>query len=85
MLLISFNFVHFFFLFSNSLNNTGFLSTGDDSASGNWGLYDQQLVLKWIKDNIEAFLGDPNSVTLFGQGAGAAYVFFHMVSPLSQG
>jgi len=42
-------------------------------------------VLKWVKDNIEAFSGDPNSVTLFGQGSGAAYTFFHMVSPLSQG
>lgn len=63
----------------------GFLSTEDDASSGNWGLHDQRLVLDWIKANIDAFSGDPNKVTLFGQGAGAASVIFHLVSPASQG
>jgi len=52
------------------LFSTGFLSTEDDSASGNWGLHDQKLALEWIKANIDSFAGDPNKVTLFGQGAG---------------
>jgi carboxylesterase type B len=52
------------------LNATGFLSTEDDSASGNWGLHDQRLVLEWIKQNIDHFSGDPHKVTIFGQGAG---------------
>ena len=63
----------------------GFLSTGDEAASGNWGLHDQRLVLEWVKGNIDLFSGDPSRVTLFGQGAGAASVIFHLVSPASKG
>ncbi|KAK2724449.1 cholinesterase 1-like [Artemia franciscana] len=54
------------------LGALGFLSTGDGSATGNWGLHDQILALEWVKKNIHAFGGNPNSVTLIGQGAGAA-------------
>ena len=39
--------------------------------------------LRWVKENIAAFGGDPNDITLMGQGAGAASVALHMVSPLS--
>ncbi|CAG2174552.1 unnamed protein product, partial [Oppiella nova] len=60
-------------------------TTEDESASGNWGLFDQKLVLEWVRNNIAAFNGDPNLVTIFGQGAGAASVIYHMISPLSQG
>jgi len=35
----------------------GFLSTGDDAASGNWGMKDQVLALKWIQQNIQNFGG----------------------------
>ncbi|CAG2103189.1 unnamed protein product [Medioppia subpectinata] len=62
-----------------------FLSTDDESASGNWGLLDQKLALEWVRNNIAAFNGDPNLVTIFGQGSGAASVIYHMISPLSQG
>ena len=61
------------------------MSTEDDSASGNWGLHDQRLVLEWVKANIDHFSGDPHKVTIFGQGAGAASVIFHLISPASKG
>lgn len=64
---------------------TGFLSTNDDAAPGNFGLKDQNLALKWIKENIENFGGNPNSITIFGASAGGASAQMHMMSPLSRG
>ncbi|XP_046751717.1 esterase E4-like [Diprion similis] len=63
------------------LGPLGYLSTGDKVASGNWGLKDQVLALKWVQSNIKYFCGDPDQVTLFGQSAGAASV--HLLTMLN--
>lgn len=66
------------------VGSLGFLSLGIEGASGNLGLFDQNLALKWVHNNIKQFGGDPNRITLFGQSAGGASVGFHLISPLSR-
>ncbi|XP_071500640.1 acetylcholinesterase-like [Diadema antillarum] len=63
----------------------GFLTTGDDVVTGNQGMMDQVLGLKWVRDNIAAFGGDPARVTIAGESAGGGSVSLHMLSPLSTG
>ncbi|XP_035896767.1 venom carboxylesterase-6-like [Anopheles stephensi] len=67
------------------LGPLGFLSTETADCPGNNGLKDQNLVLRWIHENIASFGGDPRSVTVFGESAGGASGTYHMMSPLSKG
>ena len=53
--------------------------------TGNYGLYDQMTAIKWVRDNIEAFGGDPDRITIMGQSAGAMSVQQHCLSPLTDG
>jgi para-nitrobenzyl esterase len=53
-------------------------------ASGNYGLMDQILALRWVRENIARFGGDPNSITVFGQSAGGQDTGLLMTSPLSK-
>uniref|UniRef100_A0A673LKG0 Neuroligin-4, X-linked-like n=1 Tax=Sinocyclocheilus rhinocerous TaxID=307959 RepID=A0A673LKG0_9TELE len=62
----------------------GFLSTGDQAAKGNYGLLDQIQALRWVKENIQAFNGDPERVTIFGSGAGASCVSLLTLSHYSE-
>jgi para-nitrobenzyl esterase len=54
-------------------------------ASGNYGLLDMIAGLKWIKNNIAVFGGDPDKVTIFGESAGGIAVSMLCASPLAKG
>lgn len=76
--------------FNYRLGVLGFLELGDVlgkhyEGSGNNALRDQLLLLRWVRDNIAAFGGDPRRVTLAGQSAGAKDVAALLASPLSRG
>ncbi|XP_029023327.2 neuroligin-2-like [Betta splendens] len=64
---------------------SGFLSTGDQSAKGNYGLLDQIQALRWLNENIGHFGGDPERITIFGSGAGASCVNLLILSHHSEG
>ncbi|KAL8592794.1 hypothetical protein ACOMHN_045948 [Nucella lapillus] len=63
----------------------GFLSSGDPASAGNYGLFDQALALEWVKVNIKAFGGNSDTITLFGESAGAGSIGFHLLSPYTKG
>ena len=66
------------------LGALGFASNkvfASDGYNGNYGLEDQRLAMKWVQDNIAAFGGDKNNVTIAGESAGAGSICMHLASP----
>ena len=77
--------------FNYRLGPLGFLAhpeltaESEHKASGNYALMDSIAVLKWVRDNIEQFGGDPDNVTIFGESAGAAIAAGLIGSPEAKG
>ncbi|MGV0741178.1 carboxylesterase/lipase family protein [Mycolicibacterium sp. XJ870] len=70
------------------LGTLGFLAhpaLGPGGDVGNYGLADQQAALRWVRDNIADFGGDPEKVTVAGESAGGMSVCDHLVAPDSAG
>ncbi|XP_063636028.1 acetylcholinesterase-like [Cydia splendana] len=71
--------------FNYRLGPYGFMSLHRSDIPGNAGLRDQWKALIWVRDNIAAFGGDSDDITLFGEDAGAASVEVHILSRHSKG
>lgn len=72
--------------FNYRLGVFGFLAHPAFGAdAGNLGMADQRAALRWVRDNIAAFGGNPRNVTIMGQSAGGFSVCAHLASPLSTG
>lgn len=61
------------------------LAEENNGSCGNYGIFDQIASLKWVKENIKAFGGDPDNITLFGQSAGSLTAQTLLLSPLTKG
>ncbi|CAD0201642.1 unnamed protein product [Chrysodeixis includens] len=67
------------------LDALGFLCLDTEEVPGNAGMKDQVAALRWVRDNIASFGGDPNNVTVSGESAGGASTCYHLLSPMSKG
>ena len=59
----------------------GFMSTHNAEIKGNYGMWDQQLAIRWVHENIADFGGDNNNITIFGESAGSSSVVYQMLYP----
>lgn len=73
-----------FVTFNHRVGLHGFLSLGTPDLPSNAGLWDQNLVLNWVRNNVAAFGGDPDDVTVDGHSSGAISAALHAVSPHSK-
>ena len=60
-------------------------ATTAEDASGNWGTLDLIRSLEWVRENVSAFGGDPERVTIFGESAGGVNVYSLLLSPRAKG
>lgn len=67
------------------LGPLGFLALPGTNIQGNMGMKDQLMAMRWVKQNIAKFGGDPGRITISGLSAGAVSVHAHILSPLGQG
>lgn len=74
-----------FLSFNYRIGILGFFNVPGTDITGNYGMLDQVLALKWVQNNIASFGGDPNKVTIFGESVGGNSVSLHLISPLSKG
>lgn len=70
---------------NSRLGTLGFLSTDDEHAQGNYGLKDNVLALRWIRENIQNFGGDANKITVAGQSAGAVTIHNLLLTNTTEG
>lgn len=63
----------------------GFFALKNSTARGNYGLWDQMMAIRWVKDHIDDYGGDPNSITIVGQSAGGFSVGFLALIPQNRG
>jgi len=61
------------------------LRSSKDNTTGNWGMQDQALALRWVGKHIRHFGGDPSRVTVIGWSAGAASISVHLAVPQQRG
>src|SRR5580693_9542666 len=71
--------------FNYRLGALGFLDVPEENPTGALGLHDQVAALRWTRDNIAAFGGDPDQVTVYGLSAGGKSVTNLLASPLTRG
>eukprot|EP01113_Clastostelium_recurvatum_P016207 TRINITY_DN1921_c0_g1_i3.p1 TRINITY_DN1921_c0_g1~~TRINITY_DN1921_c0_g1_i3.p1 ORF type:complete len:523 (-),score=100.54 TRINITY_DN1921_c0_g1_i3:106-1674(-) len=60
-------------------------NTSDVNTTGFYGIQDQRAAIKWVKENIPAFGGDPDMITIGGESAGAFSTCYHLALPRSRG
>jgi len=76
-----------FVIFNYRLGTLGFANFNDKSLNipGNAGMKDQQMAMRFVRDNIQHFGGDPDNITLMGHSSGASSVGLHCVAESSKG
>ncbi|KAK8756189.1 hypothetical protein V5799_001106 [Amblyomma americanum] len=67
------------------LGALGFMRSGKQRSPGNMGLLDQALMLRWVRDNVFSFGGNPHNIILMGAGGGAVAAGYHLLSPITRG
>ena len=65
------------------LGSEGLRNRSSDGSTGHYGILDQRLAMQWVRENIQAFGGDPSQITIAGESAGASSVTLHLVMPES--